>query len=200
MSASGPCTALPHPAQLSDFCPLLSSHTGPVALPGHTFLHLREHPGRAVSGGSLGWRPVDQTPHRPVICLVALDEAHPSLVLPEISARALSVCLFGTGLYWLLTCAHGVPSSWAFTGTAPLPGGGEPRWQTHVLLEWAPSLRPAPLSHVTARALTCGDTPPASLPGLGSSDSRKQVRGLEPGGTWVGFAWAEGEAPQAPQA
>lgn len=118
--------ARPSPIQLSFQTFVLSCPATRVLrpLPRHTFVHLWEPPGRAVSGGPLGWGPVDQTPHRPVICLVALDEAHPSLVLPEMSARGLSVCLFGTGLYRPLTCARGIPSSWAFTGTPPAWGWG----------------------------------------------------------------------------
>ena len=103
--------ARPSPIQLSFQTFVLSCPDTRVLrlLPGHTFLHLREPPSRAVSGGPLGWGPVDQTPHRPVFCSVASGEAHPSLVSPEISGRGLSMCLFGTGLYRPLTCAPRCP-------------------------------------------------------------------------------------------
>ena len=71
-----PGPALPNPVQLSDFCPFLSSHRGPVAA---SWTHLPS-PLRGPEQGCLGWAPgvgaVDQTLCRPIASLVGLKEAH----------------------------------------------------------------------------------------------------------------------------
>ena len=61
MRGASPGPALPNPVQLSDFCPFLSSHRGPVAT---SWTHLPSPP-RGPEQGCLGWAPgvgaVDQT-------------------------------------------------------------------------------------------------------------------------------------------